>query len=99
MRIDLVRSLIIASTMLMVALPTAAMANWQYTTWGQSPAELAAASSGAAVPNEDRGRDPGDYRADLKADYVGQGFEFVAYFVFDETERLIYVDLDPKSLT
>tara|TARA_R110000737_G_scaffold52987_1_gene74300 strand:- start:464 stop:931 length:468 start_codon:yes stop_codon:yes gene_type:complete len=76
---------------------SAAHADWQYTTWGSSADEVMAASSGAAQENSDRGKDPGDFIATLVAPYQGLGYDFDAYFIFDQADRLQYVDLEPRN--
>lgn len=85
----------IVVTLVTAFLPCLAYADWQYTQWGDSPAAVAEASAGIAVPNEDRGKDPRPLVAILTAPYTGLGFHFDAYFIFDPAEQLRYVDLDP----
>lgn len=74
-----------------------AAADWQYTSWGDTPEAVTNAASGAARVNDDRGKDPLPNRALLTAPYEGLGFAFDAYFIFDPEGRLMYVDLDPRN--
>lgn len=75
----------------------AALADWQYTTWGMTTDEVVSASGGAAHPNQDRSQDPSPNMALLTASYEALGFSFDVYFVFDPAGRLFFVDLDPSD--
>ena len=72
-----------------------AAAEWQYTLWGMSAAEVQAASEGGARPNLDRTLDAGGLKAELTAPYQGEQVLFTAVFLFDETEKLRVVTLKP----
>ncbi len=75
------------------------MADWDYTQWGMTAAEVRAASEGVAQDNADRSLDAGGLKAKLVAPYQGSTIEFTAVFLFDDTSRLRYVSLDPVSQT
>lgn len=77
-------------------MPVSAAADWQYTRWGDNPDAVASAAGGKATTNDDRGRDPLPNRALLTAPYEALGFSFDAYFIFDPTDQLVYVDLAPR---
>ena len=72
-----------------------ARADWDYTQWGMSPAEVKAASDGAAQDNADRSLDADGLKAKLVAPYEGAALTFTAVFLFDGLSRLRYVSLDP----
>jgi hypothetical protein len=65
------------------ATPAASLANWQWTKWGMSVEEVAAASDGKASPYE------GDSRAVkrelLRGSYSTLGMDFTATFGFNRT--------------
>lgn len=84
-------------SVLALLLPSHALADWQYTRWGDSPDVVVTGSNGAAVVNDDRGRDPLPMQALLTAPYSALGFEFDAFFIFDQSQRLTFVDLAPRS--
>lgn len=87
------KALGIAIALGLVATP--ALADWQYTNWGMSRAQVIAASRGAASLVEGR---PGErvFDADLGAagSYSAQGFEFSTQFFFDAAGRLKAVKLN-----
>ena len=75
----------------------AATANWQYTQWNMTPAEVKAASKGAAQDNSDRGLDAENRKAQLTASYQGEAIAFKAVFLFNEEDELKDVTLTPKN--
>lgn len=75
-----------------------AEANWQYTFWGSTPDDVIKASNGRAIENTNRGRDMEGYRTLLKAPYQSGPFSFTAYFVFDLSGHLKFVDLETISV-
>ena len=75
------------------ALPAAA--DWQYTQWGMSPAQVVGASGGVAKPNDDRSLDAEDLRAELSAPYMAGSLPFTAVFRFDLAGALDDVTLIP----
>lgn len=72
-----------------------AAADWQYTQWGMTPAQVTAASSEAAQPNPDRRLDADGLKAALTAPYQGAAIPFTAVFLFDTSDRLQLVTLNP----
>ena len=83
-----------AATASMV-LATPASANWQYTRWEMTPAEVIAASNGAARNNGNRGFDAEGVKAKLIAPFTGESEAFTAVFLFDDEEKLKEVTLTP----
>ena len=76
---------------------TPASADWQYTQWGMSPADVQAASDGTAVVNQDRSLDAADLKAGLTAFYRGDKRPFTAVFLFDSAGKLATVTLNPTD--
>ena len=76
---------------------TPALADWQYTQWGMSPADVQTASNGTAVVNQDRSLDAADLTAGLTAFYRGDKRPFTAVFLFDATGKLSAVTLNPTD--
>ena len=74
-----------------------AAADWQYSRWGMSPAQLAAASGGVAKPNDDRDLDAEGLRAELAAPYMAGSLPFTAVFRFDAEGGLDDVALIPAG--
>lgn len=72
-----------------------AAADWQYTQWGMTPDQVAAASDDAARPNADRALDIGGLKAALTAPYQGASLPFTAVFLFDGADKLRTVALNP----
>ncbi len=88
------------ATALVVAvlgMATPAWADWQYTQWGMSQAEVQAASNGTAVVNQDRTLDALDLKAGLTAFYRGDKRPFTAVFLFDLAGQLATVTLNPTD--
>ena len=93
-----VRGWIAASALVPAALACSALpaaADWQYTQWGMTPAQVMAASNGVAQPNPDRKLDAGDLKASLTAPYQGAAIPFTAVFLFDASGKLQVVTLNP----
>ena len=80
-----------------LGIETPALADWQYTQWGMSPAEVQAASNGTAVANQDRRLDADDLTAGLTAFYRGDKRPFTAVFLFDTGGKLSAVNLNPTD--
>ena len=72
-----------------------AAADWQYTQWGMSAAQVKAASEGVAQDNRDRTLDPAGMTATLIAPFQGEALSFTAVFLFDAADRLTTVTLNP----
>ena len=72
-----------------------ASAYWQYTQWNMTPAEVKAASQGAAQDNSNRGLDAENRKAQLTASYQGEATPFKAAFLFNEENELKDVTLTP----
>jgi len=75
---------------------SAAKADWEYTTWGMTPQQVASASKGLATASTD----PEDLLPDsdgnvskLVAPYQSGRFSFEAQFGFDAADRLASVTL------
>ena len=76
---------------------TPAAADWQYSQWGMSPAQVEAASGGAAKPNDERDLDAEGLRAELAAPYMAGSLPFTAVFRFDAEDMLDDVALIPTG--
>ena len=76
-----------------------AAADWRYTQWGMSPAEVKTASDRAAVDNPDRSLDADGLKAELVGPYQGGGVPFTAVFLFGLRDRLAAVTLNPRDLS
>jgi hypothetical protein len=76
-----------------LALGSPAKANWQYTEWGMTPAEVTAASDGLATANNDRSQDAGTRIAKLVAPYKAGRFHFDAFFNFEDPDGLVSISL------
>lgn len=72
-----------------------AAADWQYTQWGMTPAEVKAASADVARDNHDRKLDAAGVKAELIAPFQGVSLPFTAVFLFDAEDKLTYVTLNP----
>jgi hypothetical protein len=79
-----------------IALP--AEANWQYTHWNMTRAQVLASAHGNAHPVVGK---PGDrvFGADLGAEgtYAAAGIKFISQFYFDAAGRLQIVRLTPVN--
>ena len=91
-----VRSLFIAFSVVL-ATATDGHCDWQYTQWGSSPDAVLKASGGAAQLNGNRGKDPAQMKAKLVAPYRAGSNSYLAYFIFDQTDKLSIVDLEMQS--
>lgn len=80
-----------------VLLPAQALADWQYTRWGMTPAQVQQASRGAAKQNPNVVADTGTHRSEralLSARYRAGRFAFRALFFFDNaSQKLVKVRL------
>ncbi len=76
---------------------TPALADWQYTQWGMSAAQVETASKGTAVVNKDRSLDAADLTAGLTAFFRGDKRPFTAVFLFDAVGKLSVVTLNPTD--
>lgn len=83
---------------LLAAQARPASADWQYTQWGMSPAQVTTASEGRAVENRDRSLDAGGLKAELAAPYQGASLPFTAVFLFGLRDRLAAVTLSPRDI-
>jgi hypothetical protein len=72
-----------------------ASANWQYTKWGMTPAQVEKSSKNMASPVA--GRTAGTNQIKLTAPYRSGNFEFTASFWFDQSDHLTSVSLDLNS--
>jgi hypothetical protein len=76
-----------------------ANADWQYTKWGMTPAEVVAASDGKAVPDEKPSTNIRGEVSKLKAPHAAGDYEFLATFSFDKSDKLATVLLFLKGPT
>lgn len=81
-----------------LALASPLAANWQYSKWGMSPAQVAGASHGKATEPTDEEKAAGSEDGNvplLKAPWHSGSFEFTAYFYFTrgKAKRLTHVSL------
>ena len=82
----------------LAASTASANADWQYTQWGMTPAEVKAASQGATHHNRNRGLDTERLTAKLTASYKGETMPFIVVFLFDEENKLRVVTLNPLKM-
>lgn len=101
----LMQSGIVGVGMLAGMLTTDARADWEYTRWGMSKAEVIEASHNAAVPaaEGDRGHFADSGIPALAADFRSDAYSFRVLFFFDRagklaTVGLVFVDADPVAL-
>lgn len=94
----------VTSISLSLCTVTPALADWQYTRWGMTPAQVQKAAKGAAKVTSELPEElvaGMSYR--LVAPYTAGEFQFIAYFAFDAHDhlRLVLLDLvsgEPASL-
>jgi len=70
-------------------------ADWQFTQWDMSQAQVLAASKGSLTAYSNPSHDRGDSKAKLAGTYSAGGFDFTAILSFDLEDHLTYVELDP----
>jgi hypothetical protein len=87
-----------AVVLLVTLSPIAACADWQYTKWGMTPEQTAQASKGQLRPCDAscKGYTSAGATAKLMGSYKTGDFSFVAYTIFDASNRLNKVLLDMK---
>ena len=73
---------IFCSAALSVTLAGSAKADWQYTKWGMTPAEVSKASGGRVVNNSQTDQNTDTEIAKLTTPYSTGDFSFTAYFMF-----------------
>jgi hypothetical protein len=89
------RRIIAISVALSMLLAGNALADWQYTRWGMTPAEVAKAPGGRAAPYVGAGENTDTEVAKLLAPYSAGEYAFTAYFMFSRTtDRLSSVRLN-----
>jgi hypothetical protein len=80
-------------------MPISASADWQYTRWSMSPAQVIAAAKGSAHAVQGK---PGDqvFGADLRAvgAYTAGDYKFESQFFFDVANRLRVVKLTLQDM-
>lgn len=83
------RTIVIAALVLGGVTVSAAQADWQYTKWGMTPEEVAAASQGAATgPRKvTTGFDDETTQGLLEAPYQAGRYSFIARFYFGSADR------------
>jgi hypothetical protein len=82
--------------LIMACTPLPAEANWQFTKWGMTEAQVTAASKQqmSSVPPQSVGLPTlGKGEPRLKMDYHSGNLAFDAYFIFDSSGRLSAIDL------
>ena len=72
-------------------------ANWQYTQWNMTPAEVKKVSENRAQDNNDRTLDAENRTAKLTAAYQGEAISFKAVFLFNDENELKAVTLTPSK--
>jgi len=87
----------------LVACATPALANWEGTQWGLSPAEALEALEGASSHSPDASEifqyDGAAYEPLVKLDHAVEGVPGEASLLFDEDESLQFVTFSPEDLT
>ena len=73
--------------------PSAAKADWEYTKWGMTPAQVASAAKNLARKSSDLLPDSDGNVTKLVAPYRSGKFSFEAQFGFDAADRLSSVTL------
>lgn len=86
------RTIIIAAFLTALS-SSAAHADWQFTRWGMSVAEVEKAAKGKLWRNDDRRKDKESQRAVLAGTYVGGGMPFDSLFYFRKS-KLVGVSLE-----
>src|ERR1700761_6391231 len=76
---------------------SAAKADWEYTKWGMSPAEVASAAKNRTKKSSDPHPDSDGNVTRLTAPYKSGKFSFEAEFGFDKADRLSSVTLVLKD--
>ena len=83
-----------ATALALVAwVPNAAKADWEYTKWGMTPAQVAGAAKNLAKKSSDLHPDSDGNVTKLVAPYRNGKFSFEAQFGFDAGDRLSSVTL------
>lgn len=83
-----------------LAMTSTAWADWQYTKWGMTVSDVAAASGGKATPYTNEGKNAGGAIVKLQAPYVTESFAFQAFFLFGAPAgKLARVSLDLVDVT
>lgn len=91
------RQLALAGLLAFAAVPAVALADWQYTRWGMTKAQVADASDGLAIVHRVAKRETWGVYPDLVAPSRFGRYEYRAYFYFDDkTGGLKAVRLDPE---
>ena len=84
---------------LWMGITTSSYADWQYTKWGMTPAQVIDASKGSVVATNNKDKSSqsasdGSHKALLTTQYKSGKFKFTVYFLFDKTSsELTYVHL------
>ncbi|CAM3547281.1 hypothetical protein PANO111632_21155 [Paracoccus nototheniae] len=79
-----------------IATTPQAAAGWQETEWGMTQDEVQNAVPDV-TPNDDRGKDALELRAELRSNYESSGINFEVSFLFASDQKLMRVDLTPLS--
>ena len=90
---------VLAAAALTAVAASPALADWQYTAWNMSPAQVVAASDRIARQNSDRALDAAGLKARLTAPFEAESLPFTAVFLFDGRDRLRSVTLNPADVT
>lgn len=88
-----------AVSLVVVFATGSASADWQYTKWGMSPAQVQAASKGQLQPCDQRcdGHKTATVIPRLVGPYKSGEFSFTAFAIFDPSNKLTKVMLDTKG--
>ena len=91
--------IIIGVVLILTASATAVSADWQYTRWGMTGAEVEKASNGAAIPHPDQKKQSSKKSiALLLAPYTASQFHFNVTILFNRKSRnLDQVNLELKD--
>ncbi len=92
------RSLQSVLAAVLVALPVAAHADWQWTSWGMSPADVVSASGGTAEMRSVPEKSTEACSVLVVAPYATERFAFSAAFCF-AGDQLSHVSLDLEDST
>src|SRR5437016_5340228 len=88
----------VAIASLTVGFANPSNADWQYTKWGMTPAEVLAASGGKATESAIEEKEAGKKAVKLKSEHTAGQYSFDVRFVFNrKTNALLRVDLELRN--
>lgn len=80
------------------SLPTATLANWQYTKWGMTEAQVAAKVPGGTRPSKAFDGNGDSEQPKIEGGHTANGRQFTATFYFSASGGLSRVSLTPIEL-